>query len=97
MGERFQDGPGQSIISQLVGFAVQKNALGGLDPASPYGDSGQTVQQHLDDLTKQRDAMKQIVQQTSSLMGNLSPQEWISYQDRWRSFGEQAALKWLAA
>jgi RNA polymerase sigma factor (sigma-70 family) len=96
LGERFQGGPGQSIISQLVGFAVQKNALSSLDPATPYGDSGQTVQEHLNDLTKQRDALKQIVQQTSSVMENLSPEDWISYQDRWRSFGEPAALRWLA-
>jgi len=97
MGQRFDGGPGQSIISQLVGFAVQKNALATLDPAAPYGDSGQTVQEHLDELMEQRDAMKKVVQQTSSLMENLSPQEWISYQDRWRSFGEEAALNWLAA
>jgi len=96
LGERFQGGPGQSVLSQLVGFAVQKNALSSLDPATPYGDSGESVQQHLDDLTKQRDAMKHVVQQTSALIENLSPQDWISYQDRWRSFGEQAALQWLA-
>jgi hypothetical protein len=29
------------------------------------------------------------------LFPQLSEQDWISYKDRWRVFGEQAALRWI--
>jgi hypothetical protein len=27
----------------------------------------------------------------------MSDQDWISYKDRWRAFGEEAALRWMAS
>ena len=27
----------------------------------------------------------------------LSDQDWISYKDRWRTFGEEAALRWMVS
>jgi hypothetical protein len=27
----------------------------------------------------------------------VSEQDWISYKDRWRSFGEMEALRWLTS
>ena len=35
------DGPGgRFVINNLVGLAIQLNALGAMDPASPYGELG---------------------------------------------------------
>ena len=86
---------GETEISRLVGLAVERIALNAMDPNSPYGSAGQTVQDRLDHLARQSTELKQIAEQTQALQDLVSDQDWISYQDRWRVFGEEAAGKWL--
>jgi len=86
---------GETEISRLVGLAVERIALNAMDPNSPYGSAGQTVQDRLDQLARQSTELKQIAEQTQALQDLVSDQDWISYQDRWRVFGEEAAGKWL--
>ena len=89
------NGPGgQFLINNLVGLAIQFNALKAMDPASPYSGSDQTVQAYMDQLTQQRDAVKQLGRQTESLWQNLAPEDLISFFDRQKLYGEQAALQW---
>jgi len=89
------NGPGgQFLINNFVGIAIQLNALNALDPASAYGTSGQTVQDYMDQLTQERAAMKQVGQQTKGMWQNMSPEDAISFFDREKLFGEQAALQW---
>ncbi len=86
---------GETEISRLVGLAIERNALKSMDPNSSYNDSGQTVQERLDYLAQQRTELKNIADQTEALLPMMSDQDWISYKDRWRIFGEEAAAKWL--
>lgn len=92
------NGPGgQFLINNLVGIAIQFNALKAMDPASPCGSSGQTVQNYMDQLTQQRAAFKQLGQQRESLWQNAPPEDLISFFDREKLYGEQAALQWYVS
>ena len=95
LGEQLDTTAGTPLITQLVGRAIQGIALRELDPTSALGNTGQTVQQRLDELTRQRETVRDLTQGFDDLIPKLSEQDWISYKDRWRSFGEEAALRWL--
>jgi RNA polymerase sigma factor (sigma-70 family) len=86
---------GEPTISQLVGIAIERIALGGMDPTAPYGGNGQTVQDRLNQLVQQREDVFQMSQQVDKLLPSLSDQDWIIYKNRWLMFGEQNAQSWL--
>ena len=97
LGQRYANGAaGEATISRLVGIAVEANALKAMDPNGPYG-SGETVKDRLDVLVQEREQIRQLSSQIEALMPSMTPEDWISYKDRWRSFGEDAAGKWLIA
>ena len=78
-------------------MAIQGMALNAMDPNSPYGTAGQTVKGRVDELALQRRGIKELVQQFDSAQQKMSDQDWISYKDRWRAFGEEAALRWMVS
>ena len=86
---------GEPAISQLVGIAIERNALSAMDPNAPYGDNGQTVQDRLNRLVQQRAEAEQINQQVNNLLPSLSDQDWIIYKNRWLMFGEENAERWV--
>jgi RNA polymerase sigma factor (sigma-70 family) len=95
LGQRYSNpAPGEAEVSQFVGIAIQQIALGAMDPNSPYGSDGQTVQNQLDQLAQQRTTMKDVIQQFQAVAPMMSDQDWISYKDRSIAFGEQAAEQW---
>ena len=95
LGQRYRDTPGETEVSWLVGMAVERIALSAMDPGSPYGSDGQTVQDRLNQLAQKNTEMKELNAQLEPLLPNLSDQDWISYKDRWRVFGEEAAIRWV--
>jgi len=96
LGQRYSVvSQGEPEISQLVGIVVERIALSGMDPNSAYGADGQTVKSRLDQLAQQSAAIKQLAEQTEALQPTMTEQDWISYKDRWRNFGEAAAGQWL--
>lgn len=88
---------GEPAISQLVGIAIQRIALGAMDPNAAYGDNGQTVQDRLNQLAQQKAAVEQMSQQVGELLPVLSDQDWIIYKNRWLMFGEENAERWVIA
>jgi hypothetical protein len=76
-------------------MVVERMALGAMDPNTPYGDDGQTVQDQLNNLAQQRATLNALNQQADLLMENLSDQDYVTYKDRWMAFGEEAALRWV--
>lgn len=96
LGQRYGNGtPPEYLIGQLVGISVERMALGAMNPNSLYGDNGQTVQDYLNQITQQREALKQLKQQLQPVLPMMSDQDWISYTDRMMLSGEQAAMKWV--
>ena len=97
LGQKLNGSPDQSLVNQLVGDAIQSIFLRQMDPASAFGQTGQTVQDRLDQLAAERAAITALTKQFDAVQPQVSEQDWISYKDRWRSFGEEAALKWIVA
>ncbi len=96
LGRRYQNAlPGEPTIDQLLGFKIEKLALSSMDPNGPYGDSGQTVRERLDQIAQQYSALQQLVLQAEPLRKAMPDQDWISYADRLKSFGEEVALRWV--
>jgi hypothetical protein len=89
------NGPGgQFLINNLVGIAIQLNALKAMDPAGAYDSSGQTVQERIDQITQEKAAIRQAAQQTEGMWQNMAPEDAISLLDRQKLYGEWAALQW---
>jgi len=99
LGQRYGDPsyPGEPAISQLVGIALEQIALKTMDANAQYGDSGQTVQDQLDQLAQERDQIQNLASQVELLLPNMSDDDWIIYRDRWLTMGEQAAMQWVIA
>jgi len=87
--------PGEPEISQLVGIVIEQKALQAMDPNSPYGNGGQTVQDQLNELAQQRESVVELDQQVSNLLPKLSDQDWIISKNRWLMFGEENAEQWV--
>ncbi len=95
LGQRYStSSPGEPEISQLVGMALETKALSAMDPNSTYAD-GQTVQQRLDQLSQEKATLQSLNQQAEPLFAGMSDADWVIYKDRWRSFGEESALRWV--
>ncbi|PYJ84495.1 MAG: hypothetical protein DME22_12620 [Verrucomicrobia bacterium] len=95
LGQRYKDTPGETEVSWLTGMAVERIALSAMDPSGPYGSDGQTVQDRLNQLNQKKAELKELKAQLEPLLPNLSDQDWISYTDRWRVFGEESAIRWV--
>jgi len=96
LGRRYQDpSVGQRMISQLAGVNVERAALGAMDPNSPYGENGQTVQNRLDQLAQQKQSFRDLAKQADPFWQAMSDQDWVSYHSRSSFFGEESAVRWL--
>ncbi len=95
LGQRLGDSGGYFLINQLVGNAIERTALGAMDATSPYGNSGGTVKDRIDQLAQQNTAVKELAQGVEGLQEKISAQDRISYLDRSRNFGEVTAAQWL--
>lgn len=98
LGQRYGNGsPGEFLINQLVGLAIENMALSAMDPNKPYGDNGQTVQDQLNQIAQHRAALRELGQQWEPLMQKMSDQDWINYRDRQLIFGGEAAMRWVVS
>ena len=96
LGQRYiPASAGEPEINQLVGLAIERMALSAMDPNSPYGGAGQTVQDQINQLVQQRTAYKELGQQVGPLMETMPEQDWIGYYNRFLISGDTAAGQWL--
>ena len=77
LGPRLNTGQ-STAIQDLVGMAIERLAISAMDPATPYGTSGQTVKEHIDDLLAQRKTIKALNQTAEGLLPNLSEQDLVT-------------------
>ncbi len=98
LGQRYGGGlAGDCAISHAVGLVIERNALSAMDPSQPYGGSGHTVQDQLNQINQQKDAITSSFKANEPLLQAMSDQDWISYVDRIKSSGEEAALRWAVS
>ena len=87
--------PGSLTLAQtMVGLAIEQKSLGAMDPNASFVSGNQTVQNVLDTVNQQRDAIKALNQQWASLVPKLSDQDLATFYQRKLSFGELAAEQW---
>jgi predicted transcriptional regulator len=77
----------------MVGLAVERMAFDSMDPLSGYGDG--TVQAQLDQLAQRRESLKELVKQSVPFQQQMTSEDWLNYNERTRSFGEENAIGWL--
>ena len=95
LGQRFNGAPGEPLVSQLVGLAIERNALNAMNPNSAYGNGGLTVSERLQQIAQQNTELKTFAQQFGNVQAQMTAQDWINYSDRRRAFGEFAAERWF--
>lgn len=97
LSQRFDGLPGQPLPSRNVRLDIESSTLQAMNPTSLYGGAGQTVGDRLDELDQQRAVVTELEQlgEDLELRQKVPDRDWINYKDRWRAFGEEAALQWL--
>jgi tetratricopeptide (TPR) repeat protein len=95
LGQRLDGGEPLTTIEELVGFAIERRALAAMDPASVIGDTGQTVQGRLDAINQRRKDIKEISSKEEAILPTLSEPDLVSFFDRVKVLGEDAAVLWL--
>jgi hypothetical protein len=94
LGGRVNTPDSATLIQVLVGNAMERIALGGMDPNAIFGGGNQTVQSQIDVLNQQRAALKALNDQWLILAPLMSNQDVRNFEDRRWFFGEQAAEQW---
>ncbi len=93
--ERYRNSSSEDGLSQAVGDAAEILELAHMDPATPYGSDGQTVQDRIAELRQQRKPLRSLYLEIGPLLGMMSDQDWASYTEKSKLFGEPAALQWV--
>jgi hypothetical protein len=83
------------LVTRLVGIAIERMAFGSIDPSSGYGDG--TIQQQVDQLIQRRNSIQDLVKQSEPFQQQMTPEDWLSYNERTVNFGEEKAIGWLLA
>ena len=86
--------PGRTLITELMGMAIEKKFLAAQAPDSAFGDDGRTVRDRLAELEAHRQAIRALVP-LQDLLGRLPEREALLYFDRVKVNGELDALRWL--
>jgi len=94
LGQRFGGYPGEPLIDRLVGIAIERDALGSMDPNGAYGTSGQTAQERLAQLDSTKQSLKSLAQQETGLFQRMSDADVVSFWERWRTFGYEPTMQW---
>jgi len=80
-----------TLLENMVGIAIQQNALKELDPATPFEKSGHTVQAEADRLTKRRADLRATAGDFNKLFQQMSDQEIGNYFNQQKRLGEEIA------
>jgi len=95
LGQKLDQPTSLTLVPTMTGIVIEKGALGILKPSDPYGNGNLTVQNQIDALTRRAEELSALGPQASSILQNMADQDLVSYYDRTRIFGEEAALRWV--
>jgi tetratricopeptide (TPR) repeat protein len=94
LGHRLDQSPQVTVLQELVGMAIERKALEAMDPKTPYGSTGQKVQDQLDALTARRNTYRELTTRSDLTLMSMSDEEVANYYDRFTVFGDVAAMRW---
>ncbi len=98
MGQNYANpSPGEPAVTQLVGINIEESALRAMNPNSPYGSNGQTVQDQINALEQQNTSIRALGQQAAALLPELSDQDYIIFKNRWLMLGQENANQWVVS
>jgi hypothetical protein len=80
-----------TILENLIGIAIQQNALKEMDPTAPFEKSGHTVQAEADRLTKRRADLRATAGDFNKLFQQMSDKEIGDYFSQQKRLGEEMA------
>ena len=87
---------GRFLLNQQMGLAIENSMLKELDPNTQYDFLGdKTPVERQEELKQLRTESRELMTALSAAYGSLSEEEWVSYSDRMKAFGELEALRWL--
>ena len=95
LGRRLEQPPQVTLIHELVGRAIERMVLGSMNRNTPYGATGQTVQNQMDALAVRRKQDSALFAQAEPLLNTMSDQDLTHYYDRLKIYGEVSALRWV--
>lgn len=97
LGRRLEQPSQVTLIHELVGRAIERMVLGSMNRNTPYGATGQTVQNQMDALAARRKQDSALFAQAEPLLNTMSDQGLAHYYDRLKIYGEVSALRWVIA
>jgi hypothetical protein len=96
LGQRLGTGEAShTLISQLVGIAVERIVLNPLNAEQNYDFLGGNVREHIEQLNARRAAVKQDTQLFDTWMRQATDADIVSYFDRFKIYGESSAMAWI--
>jgi hypothetical protein len=97
LSDRFESGDGgRFLVSQMVGAGIEARMLQSLDPNTTYESlGGKTPTERRAEMKQQKEEWKNIAGVLPKAYGVITEDEWVSYSDRMKTFGEVEAIKWL--
>jgi tetratricopeptide (TPR) repeat protein len=96
LGQGYANASSEQLVCQLVGMQIETRALNAMSPNSSYGETGQAVQDRINQIAQQKAALRDLTQLIGPIMETMSDQDWISFNNRLMIFGEEPAMRWLA-
>ena len=87
-------GGSQTIISQVVGIAIEKLFLSQLD-SNANDPFGRPVSEVSAAVAEHQATLKDDIQWRDALTSSLTDAELVNYMERVKLYGEEAAIAWL--
>ena len=96
LGRRVGEPSGQSsTMHDQFGIDIERAVLSALNPASTYDSAGHTVKDRLDELARQREALKSLIGDGSYfVLQELPAPDQLGFFERMKVSGEVEALRW---
>ncbi len=96
LGQQWQNkGPASSLITDLVGFAMERLALEKLEPNKFYDFLGKTAGERVQELKTQREQYSAWSKDEAAIYPQLNDPDKLAYWDRIKFYGAANAIKWL--
>jgi hypothetical protein len=97
MGRQLSSDGTHTLITQLVGIAIESQALAPLDAAQTPQVLGQTAAERKAQLDAQKTEIRTLTANADIACRGLSDADILAYLEREAASGEMDALRWLAS